>query len=86
MTTSPGTRIRSLADAAEHQARLLPSARYRHPGDVIRLHAILRADVETLDRERKEFGPDYQDHGMLFCWENGQRGGGMTGCRAQIRA
>ena len=25
-----------------------------------------------LDRERKEFGLDYQDHGVLFCWENGK--------------
>ena len=25
-------------EAAEHRARLLPPARYRHPGDVIRLH------------------------------------------------
>ncbi len=27
--------------------------------------------VEMLDRERKELGPDYQDYGLLFCWENG---------------
>jgi site-specific recombinase XerD len=26
----------------------------------------------ALDRERAEFGPDYQDHGVLFCWENGK--------------
>jgi integrase len=25
-----------------------------------------------LDQERADFGPDYQDHGPLFCWENGQ--------------
>ena len=37
MTTSPGTQVSSLAKAAEHGVRLLPSARYRHPGDVIRL-------------------------------------------------
>jgi len=29
---------RPLAEAAEHQARLLPPARCRHPGNVIRLH------------------------------------------------
>jgi hypothetical protein len=38
MTMSPGTQVRLLAEAAEHQARFLPPARYRHPGDVIRLH------------------------------------------------
>ena len=37
MTESPGTQVRPLAEAAEHGARLLPPARYRHPGDVIRL-------------------------------------------------
>ena len=37
MTTSPGTQVSSLAKAAEHGVRLLPPARYRHPGDVIRL-------------------------------------------------
>jgi len=25
-----------------------------------------------LDQERTEFGPDYQDSGLLFCWENGK--------------
>ena len=33
--------------------------------------AVLTVHVEMLDRERKEFGPDYRDHGLLFCWENG---------------
>ena len=33
--------------------------------------AALAAQVETLDREQKDLGPDYQDHGLLFCWENG---------------
>ena len=33
--------------------------------------AALAAHVETLDRERKDLGPDYQDHGLLFCWQNG---------------
>ena len=37
MTTSPGTQVRPLAETAEHKGRLLPPARYRHPGDVIRL-------------------------------------------------
>jgi integrase len=35
-------------------------------------HAALKAHVELLDRERAEFGPDYQDHGVLFCWEDGR--------------
>jgi integrase len=34
--------------------------------------AVLKAHVDMLDQERKEFGPDYQDHGVLFCWENGK--------------
>ena len=37
MTTSPGTQVTPLAETAKHGARLLPPARYRHPGDVIRL-------------------------------------------------
>ncbi len=37
MTTSPGTQVRAIAETAKHGARLLPPARYRHPGDVIRL-------------------------------------------------
>jgi len=38
MTTSPRTQVRPLTEAAEDQVRLLSPARYRHPGDVIRLH------------------------------------------------
>jgi integrase len=34
--------------------------------------AALRAHVERIDQERAAFGPDYQDHGVLFCWENGR--------------
>jgi integrase len=34
--------------------------------------AALRHLVEQLDIERADFGPDYQDHGLLFCWENGK--------------
>jgi integrase len=34
--------------------------------------AVLSAHAEMLDRERAEFGPDYQDHGLLFCWEDGR--------------
>jgi integrase len=34
--------------------------------------AVLRVHVEMLDQERKDFGPDYHDHGVLFCWENGK--------------
>src|SRR5689334_22186526 len=37
MTMSPGTQVRPLAEAAKHGVRLLPPARYRHSGDVIRL-------------------------------------------------
>jgi integrase len=33
--------------------------------------AALRAHVELLDQERAEFGPDYRDHDLLFCWEDG---------------
>lgn len=33
--------------------------------------AALKAHIDMLDRERKKFGPDYQDHGVLFCWEDG---------------
>ncbi len=34
--------------------------------------AVLKAHVEMLDRERKDLGPDYHDHGVLFCWEDGR--------------
>jgi integrase len=34
--------------------------------------AALRSHVEMLERERDEFGPDYEDHGLLFCWETGR--------------
>ena len=34
--------------------------------------AALRAHAEMLDQERREFGPDYHHHGVLFCWENGK--------------
>jgi glycosyltransferase 2 family protein len=37
MTIPPGTQVRPLAEAAKHRVRLLRPARYRHPGDVIRL-------------------------------------------------
>src|SRR5690242_16358258 len=37
MTTSPGTQVKPLAETAKQGIRLLPPARYRHPGDVIRL-------------------------------------------------
>jgi integrase len=33
---------------------------------------VLKAHVEQLARERRELGPDYQDHGVLFCWEDGR--------------
>jgi integrase len=34
--------------------------------------AALRLLVEQLNAERAEFGADYQDHGLLFCWEDGR--------------
>jgi integrase len=34
--------------------------------------AVLKTHVEQLARERRELGPDYQDHGVLFCWEDGR--------------
>ena len=34
--------------------------------------AALRILVDQLDTERSELGPDYQDHGLLFCWEDGR--------------
>src|SRR5436305_944001 len=37
ITTPPGTQVRPVAETAKHGVRLLPPARYRHPGDVIRL-------------------------------------------------
>jgi integrase len=33
--------------------------------------AVLTVHIEMLDRERAEFGPDYRELGLLFCWENG---------------
>ncbi len=37
MTKSPGTQVESLAVAGKRRDRILPPARYRHPGDLIRL-------------------------------------------------
>jgi integrase len=34
--------------------------------------AVLKVHVEMLDQERAEFGPDYSDHRLLFCWETGK--------------
>jgi integrase len=34
--------------------------------------AALKTHVETLDQERRDFGPDYHDHGVLFCREDGR--------------
>ena len=31
-----------------------------------------KAHAEQLARDRRELGPDYQDHGVLFCWEDGR--------------
>jgi integrase len=32
--------------------------------------AVLKAHVGMLGEERRDFGPAYLDHGVLFCWEN----------------
>ena len=34
--------------------------------------AVLKAHVEQLDQERRGFGLDYHDHGVLFCWPDGR--------------
>jgi len=34
--------------------------------------ALLRTHVEMLSQERAEFGPEYHEHGLLFCWEDGR--------------
>ena len=34
--------------------------------------AVLKAHVEMLDQERRDLGPDYHDHGVLFCWQDGR--------------
>src|SRR5262249_10490088 len=34
--------------------------------------AVLKAHLARIDVERREFGPDYEDHGLQFCWENGK--------------
>jgi integrase len=34
--------------------------------------AVLKSHVAMLDEERRDFGPEYLDHGVLFCWENGK--------------
>jgi integrase len=39
--------------------------------DPFTLAALARL-VDQLNAERKEHGPDYQDHGLLFCWEDGR--------------
>jgi integrase len=39
--------------------------------DPFTLAALARL-VGQLDAERQELGPDYQDHGLLFCWEDGR--------------
>jgi integrase len=34
--------------------------------------AVLKGHLAQIDVERRDFGPDYEDHGLLFCWENGK--------------
>ena len=33
---------------------------------------MLKAHVEMINSERADFGPDYQNQGLLFCWEDGR--------------
>lgn len=37
-----------------------------------RTAAALADHLTVLDQERHDFGPDHQDHGLLFCWEDGR--------------
>jgi integrase len=32
---------------------------------------VLKSHVAMLAQEQRDLGPDYQEHGVLFCWENG---------------
>jgi integrase len=32
----------------------------------------LAGRLRSVDDERDAFGPDYDDHGLLFCWQNGR--------------
>jgi integrase len=34
--------------------------------------AVLKEHIARLDQERRDFGSGYQDHGLLFCWEDGR--------------
>jgi hypothetical protein len=34
--------------------------------------AVLKSHVEQLEQERRDFGPGYHDHGVLFCWPDGR--------------
>ena len=51
--------------------------------------AVLKIHVEMLGQERREFGPDYDDQGLQFCWEEGSHRtrirspAGFTGSRTQ---
>lgn len=47
MTMAPGTQVRAIAEAAEHEARFLPPTRYRHPG--LNLVALLNRISALLD-------------------------------------
>jgi hypothetical protein len=40
------------------------------------------AHVEMLDQERRDFGPDYEDHGLLFCRTLTPSRGGSSAYRA----
>jgi integrase len=39
--------------------------------DPFTLAALTRL-VDQLDAERKDHGSDYEDHGLLFCWDDGR--------------
>ena len=57
----PGDRVRRQDRESQHVLALDPFTL-----------AVLKAHVEQLDQERRELGPDYQDHGVLFCWQDGR--------------
>ena len=53
------------SDGKTENAQRIAGARPVHPRRA-------QCPCATLDEERDEFGSDYEDHGLLFCWENGR--------------
>ena len=47
---------------------MLPPLKY----DPERDSRTLMVHLERLDQERRDFGPGYHDHGVLFFWEDGR--------------